>query len=115
MSVRAIVTNRYNVHSNPFGPSLSKGAKLRKPPTYTPAVILLNRLINFVGVRRVNNGSIATLVKLKTEMVKEKIIEVDTTLSLKPIKNDFELIDTKITYSLKNNHTSKIVSFCFAL
>ena len=87
--MRAIVTNRYNVHSNPFGPSLSKGAKLRRPPTYTPAVILLNRLINFVGVRRVNNGSIATLIKLKTEMVKEKIIEfISNTANRNAIKTN---------------------------
>ena len=38
-------------------------------------------------------------IDIKSAQVKEKIIEVDTTLSLKPIKNDFELIDTKITYS----------------
>jgi len=38
-------------------------------------------------------------IEIKSAQVKEKIIEVDTTLSLKPIKNDFELIDTKITYS----------------
>ena len=38
-------------------------------------------------------------IEIKSAQVKEKIIEVETTLSLKPIKNDFELIDTKITYS----------------
>ena len=38
-------------------------------------------------------------IEIKSAQVKEKIIEVDTTLSLKPIKNDFELIETKITYS----------------
>ena len=38
-------------------------------------------------------------IEIKSAQVKEKIIEVNTTLSLKPIKNDFELIDTKITYS----------------
>ena len=38
-------------------------------------------------------------IENKSAQVKEKIIEVNTTLSLKPIKNDFELIDTKITYS----------------
>ena len=45
-----------------------------------------------------NNNSIKDIsnykinIEIKSAQVKEKIIEVDTTLSLKPIKNDFELI-----------------------
>ena len=38
-------------------------------------------------------------IDIKSNQVKEKIIEVQTTLSLSPIKNNFEKINTKIVYS----------------
>ena len=38
-------------------------------------------------------------IDIKSNQVKEKIIEVQTTLSLSPIKDDFEKINTKIVYS----------------
>tara|TARA_Y200000002_G_C22524445_1_gene597000 strand:- start:78 stop:497 length:420 start_codon:yes stop_codon:yes gene_type:complete len=38
-------------------------------------------------------------IDIKSNQVKEKIIDVQTTLNLSPIKNDFEKINTKIVYS----------------
>ena len=38
-------------------------------------------------------------IDIKSAQVKQNIIEVLTTLSLNPIKNDFEKINTKIIYS----------------
>ena len=38
-------------------------------------------------------------VDIKSNQVKEKIIEIQTTLNLLPTKEDFEKIDTTITYS----------------
>jgi preprotein translocase subunit SecB len=38
-------------------------------------------------------------IDIKSNQVKEKIIEVQTTLNLSPVKNDFEKINTKIVYS----------------
>ena len=38
-------------------------------------------------------------IDIKSIQVKEKIIEVQTTLSLLPIKDNFEKINTKIVYS----------------
>tara|TARA_B100000902_G_scaffold214463_1_gene203963 strand:+ start:18 stop:437 length:420 start_codon:yes stop_codon:yes gene_type:complete len=38
-------------------------------------------------------------IDITSNQVKEKIIEVQTTLSLSPIKDDFEKINTKIVYS----------------
>ena len=38
-------------------------------------------------------------IDIKSNQVKEKIIEVQTTLSLTPIKDNFEKINTKIVYS----------------
>ena len=35
----------------------------------------------------------------KSKQIKEKIIEVDTSINLSPIKSNFEIIDTKIIYS----------------
>tara|TARA_Y200000002_G_scaffold238576_1_gene197077 strand:- start:101 stop:520 length:420 start_codon:yes stop_codon:yes gene_type:complete len=50
-------------------------------------------------------------IDIKSNQVKEKIIEVQTTLKLTPIKNDFENINTKIIYStiieLKKEITDK--------
>ena len=38
-------------------------------------------------------------IDIKSNQVKEKIIEVQTTLGLSPIKDNFEKINTKIVYS----------------
>ena len=38
-------------------------------------------------------------IDIKSNQVKQNIIEVLTSLSLTPVKNDFEIIDTKIIYS----------------
>ena len=38
-------------------------------------------------------------IDIKSIQIKENIIEVSTTLSLNPIRDDFEKIDTKIVYS----------------
>ena len=38
-------------------------------------------------------------IDIKSNQVKEKIIEVETTLSLLPVKEDFDKIDTKIVYA----------------
>ena len=38
-------------------------------------------------------------IDIKSNQVKERIIEVQTTLSLSPIKDNFEKINTKIVYS----------------
>ena len=38
-------------------------------------------------------------IDIKSSQVKEKIIEVQTTLSLSPVKDSFEKINTKIVYS----------------
>ncbi len=50
-------------------------------------------------------------IDIKSNQIKEKIIEVQTTLVLKPLKEDFEKIDTKIIYStiieLKNDISEK--------
>ena len=39
-------------------------------------------------------------IDIKSNQFKEKIIEVTITLILKPVKDDFENIDTKIVYSV---------------
>ena len=50
-------------------------------------------------------------IDIKTNQVKEKIIEVETTLKLIPLKNDIEKITTRIIYStiieISNNTISK--------
>ena len=38
-------------------------------------------------------------IDIKSNQVKKKIIEVQTTLNLSPVKDDFEKINTKIVYS----------------
>ena len=53
-------------------------------------------------------------IDIKSVQIKQNIIEVLTSLSLTPTKNDFEKIDTKIIYSTivelnsKNNKKSEI-------
>ena len=44
-------------------------------------------------------GNYKINVDIKSNQVKQNIIEVLTSLSLTPVKNDFEIIDTKIIYS----------------
>ncbi len=50
-------------------------------------------------------------IDIKSNQIKEKIIEIETTLILKPVKIDENKIDTKITYSaiieLMNNVSDK--------
>lgn len=50
-------------------------------------------------------------IDIKSVQIKQNVIEVLTSLSLTPTKEDFEKIDTKITYStiveLKNEKTQK--------
>ena len=50
-------------------------------------------------------------IDIKSNQIKEKIIEVETTLSLNPTKNDFEKINIKITHAslveLENNTANK--------
>jgi len=50
-------------------------------------------------------------IDIKSIQVKQNIIEVQTTLSLNPLKEDFENIDTKIVFStiveLKNENIDK--------
>ena len=50
-------------------------------------------------------------IDIKSNQVKEKIIEVQTTLSLSPVKDSFEKINTKIVYStiieIKDETTDK--------
>tara|TARA_X000001036_G_scaffold427659_1_gene456536 strand:+ start:3801 stop:4220 length:420 start_codon:yes stop_codon:yes gene_type:complete len=44
-------------------------------------------------------GNYRINIDIKSNQFKEKIIEVETTLSLKPIKESVEKINTRITYS----------------
>jgi preprotein translocase subunit SecB len=50
-------------------------------------------------------------IDIKSNQIKEKIIEVETTLTLNPTKNDFEKINIKIAYAsiveLKGNISNK--------
>ena len=50
-------------------------------------------------------------IDIKSNQIKERIIEVETSLNLLPIKEGFEKIDTKIVYSaiieLENNFSDK--------
>ena len=38
-------------------------------------------------------------IDIKSNQLKERILEIETTLNLSPVKNDFEKINTKIVYS----------------
>ena len=49
-------------------------------------------------------------IDIKSNQVKEKIIEVQTTLSLTPIKDNFEKINTKIVYSTIIEITNEITN-----
>ena len=47
-------------------------------------------------------------IDIKSNQIKEKIIEVETTLNLTPAKNDFEKIRTKIVYSTIIELTNRV-------
>ena len=56
-----------------------------------------NPKIFFLLSKKISNYKIN--IDIKSNQIKEKIIEVQTTLSLEPKTNDFEKINTKLTYS----------------
>ena len=68
-----------------------------------------NPKIFFLLSKNISNYKIN--IDIKSSQAKQNIIEVLTSLSLSPIKNDFEIIKTKIIFStiveLKNNKLSK--------
>ncbi len=47
-------------------------------------------------------------IDIKSNQVKEKIIEIETTLNLTPAKNDLEKISTKIVYSTIIELTNRV-------
>ena len=49
-------------------------------------------------------------IDIKSKQVKEKIVEVQTSLSLSPVKDNFEIIDTKIVYSTIIEITNEITN-----
>ena len=55
-------------------------------------------------------------IDIKSNQIKQNIIEVLTILSLKPFKEDFEKIDTKIVFStiveLNNDKINKVFVIC---
>ena len=57
-------------------------------PNATTFFLLSKNIVNY----KIN-------IDIKSEQIKQNIIEVITTLSLNPIKKDFEKIDTKIVFS----------------
>ena len=56
-----------------------------------------NSKVYFLLSKNISNYKIN--IDIKSNQVKEKIIEVQTTLNLLPVKDDFEKINTKIVYS----------------
>ena len=56
-----------------------------------------NPKIFFLLSKNISNYKIN--IDIKSNQIKEKIIEVQTTLGLEPKTNDFEKINTKLTYS----------------
>ena len=46
-----------------------------------------------------NIGNYKINIDIKSNQIKEKLIEVETSLALKPTNNNFEKIETKIIYS----------------
>jgi preprotein translocase subunit SecB len=46
-----------------------------------------------------NISSYKINIDIKSNQIKEKIIEIQTTLNLTPIKQDLEIIETKITFA----------------
>ena len=68
-----------------------------------------NSKVFFLLAKDISNYKIN--IDIKSNQIKEKIIEVETTLSLNPTKNDFEKINIKITHAslveLENNNANK--------
>ena len=68
-----------------------------------------NSKVFFLLAKDISNYKIN--IDIKSNQIKEKIIEVETTLSLNPTKDDFEKINIKITHAslveLKNNTANK--------
>ena len=68
-----------------------------------------NSKVFFLLAKNISNYKIN--IDIKSNQIKEKIIEIETTLSLNPIKNNFEKINIRITHSsiveLKNNIANK--------
>mgnify|MGYP006136184133 FL=1 len=48
-------------------------------------------------------------IDIKSDQVKEKIIEVQTTINLTPVKEDFEKINTKIKYATIVELTNEVL------
>tara|TARA_A100001011_G_C14261345_1_gene822557 strand:- start:1002 stop:1421 length:420 start_codon:yes stop_codon:yes gene_type:complete len=71
--------------------------------------IIPNSKVFFLLSKNISNYKIN--IDIKSKPVKEKVIEVETTLSLNPTKNDFEKVDVKITHAtiveLKGNISDK--------
>ena len=61
-------------------------------PTYTAKVIE-----SLKNCSNISNYKLS--ISIKSNQIKEKIIEVETTLSLNPTKNDFEKINVKIIHA----------------
>jgi len=63
----------------------------------------------FLLAKNISNYKIK--IDIKSKQFKEKVIEVETSLSLNPTKDDFEKIDVQIVYStiveLDDNNTDK--------
>ena len=56
-----------------------------------------NSKVFFLLAKNISNYKIN--IDIKSNQIKEKIIEIETTLTLNPIKNDFEKINIKITHA----------------
>ena len=56
-----------------------------------------NSNVFFLLAKNISNYKIN--IDIKSNQIKEKIIEVETTLSLNPIKDDFEKINIKIVHA----------------
>ena len=56
-----------------------------------------NSKVYFLLSKNISNYKIN--IDIKSNQIKEKIIEVQTTLSLNPTKSDFEKINIKITHA----------------
>jgi len=56
-----------------------------------------NSKVFFLLTKNISNYKLS--ISIKSNQIKEKIIEVETTLSLNPTKNDFEKINVKIVHA----------------
>jgi len=68
-----------------------------------------NSKVFFLLAKNISNYKIN--IDIKSNQIKEKVIEVETTLSLNPTKNNFEKINIKITHAsiveIKENTPNK--------